>query len=170
MLKCRDLATIRPEKNGPLLTKEYESVYFDFDSTDEVEEFEKTSEKKPIEVDGKTWKGTKPKNDITAVTDEAKISEMVQEALNFVLDKNPTQPDGKTPNNSWLLLLKYARKGFDSETRNNIQRELRPGKPLTEGEAFESVVRTLIRSGKTESQAKKLAAIMMQAESDDAGE
>ena len=176
MLKTKNLVTVKPDKDSAskeLLTKEYEQLWFQYDESDPVETFSKTSDKADVMVDGKKWEGTRPVNAYTLVTSDEKIAEMLNQTLQFLISDDPTHKDADgadVPNNMWLLLLDHAAYGYDFRKRNAMQQKLRPKAPLTTAEAWDNIYKSLIRSGKTEKQAKKLADLMMAAQEDDAEE
>lgn len=135
MLVGKNVVIIKGEKGTLPIMKDYDRVYLEFASTDELAEYTKTTEGKDLtftDPEGKSqiWKGLKPKNDITS----AKPEDLVSDALAFFKQKYPGTIE--KPTDPWLTLLEAASYGQDLWERNTIQANLRPGKPMDKNAAI----------------------------------
>ena len=150
MLKGKNVVIIKGEKGTPPIVTDYDRVYLENASTDKLEEYEKTSDGKPLEVAGKVWKGTKPAGETTVPAED-----LLPEALGYfqatypisadkLKDKTPEQVGQLQSNHAWMLLLEAASYGNDLWTRNKIQSDVRPSKPIDEATAVEKAVKLVM--------------------------
>lgn len=156
-------------KNLVLLDKgkiviEYVREYFTHADGDETETFDKTSNGKAVEVGGKKWEGTRPKGE-----SKAKVSDLVQAALNRLVERYPltqdeafkklTEDEQKTKiaDYPWRLFLSAADYGADLWMRGEIQTKNQPTKPIDIAEGKLKMVKLLMAMGKSKEEAEKLA-------------
>ena len=170
MLLGKNVVIIKSEdKNTPSMVTEYDRVYLEFASTDPVEEYEKTSDKEPLKVNGQVWKGVRPKDEKTSVS----AKDLVGDALAYFQATYPVAPTELSEdalkkmypgidltqeiiaderatiigNHAWIMLLEAASYGNDLWVRGKIQSEIRPSKPLDINAGVEKMVKVMVAMG-----------------------
>lgn len=143
----------------------YDRVYLEFGPGDPLETYGKTVDGKDLTVDGKVWEGTKPKNDLTLDTSDAGIAALVQAAVdhfNGLEDAKLALDATYKPINGWLIFLEAASYGADLWSRNKLQSNMRPSKPVDKAKAREAMAKKMVASGMAKSLEgayKKIAAM-----------
>jgi hypothetical protein len=133
MLKGKNIVIVKGDKNTPTLIQEYDRVYLEFGEKDTLEKFSKTSEGKDVQLNGAKWEGLRPAESVT----KTDVANLMTEALAHFSEKYP-----KT--NSYVSLLKAASYGDDLATRNAIQANIRPGKPVDKGASIVKMAKMLM--------------------------
>lgn len=121
--------------------KEYGREYFTHGSTDESENYGKTSKGKAVlNPDGTEWQGIRPKGD-----SKIPVGDLVQEALNRLTERYPQKLEDKTPKEDYpfRLLLSAVDYGADLWMRGEIQNDLNVGKPISKEEAIKKLAKSL---------------------------
>jgi hypothetical protein len=165
--------------------KEYDRVYLTHGPEDKLEDFGKTSEKKPLMFNGAVWQGKRPatvKEGTKQVTVPTvhKVSDLMQAALDYAVGQYPF--DEKLTDDAtaeqiaayeqrkadwlWTLALNLMDSGLDMRVRGEIQSDLQG--VLTPAEATQRFVRDQMKAGKTREQAEKLAAKLAALEAEEA--
>ena len=99
----------------------YPRIYLEFASSDPVENYTKTTGKKPITLpDGSEFVGVRPANDFSLAEDKLLMTEALNQAA---LDIQGSEDLTKAKASAWKLLLSYASYGRDLKDNARIRSE-----------------------------------------------
>ena len=164
MLICKDVKTIT-NKDGSYVAIPYDRAWLQFDATDKIVALTKTVKGKAVEVNGVVYAGTKPEQNVTAVSnDTQKVFDLLNAATEHcesLYGSSDTYKSLPKETRGTLILLDIAEGGLNILTCSALDAQYRPkaeeSPEVVEAKAVKAIIADGARRGKVISEEKAKA-------------